>query len=108
MRPRSALEPYVLMAPTALLLAVFFFYPLGFAAHQSLYEWDLLTPPRFVGLPIEQGRVISLAEDLDHQRALAVEEVDPSDPFFVADVDLPAKGGHSSFHHDLVEPVFQI
>ena len=50
MRPRSALEPYVLMAPTALLLAVFFFYPLGFAAHQSLYEWDLLTPPRFVGL----------------------------------------------------------
>ncbi|HMJ15636.1 MAG TPA: sugar ABC transporter permease [Polyangiaceae bacterium] len=50
MRPRSALEPYVLMAPTALLLAVFFFYPLGFAAHQSLYEWDLLTPPRYVGL----------------------------------------------------------
>ena len=50
MRPRSTFEPYLLMAPTALLLAVFFFYPLGFAAHQSLYEWDLLTPPRFVGL----------------------------------------------------------
>jgi sn-glycerol 3-phosphate transport system permease protein len=37
------------MAPTALLLLVFFFYPLGFAAYQSLFEWDMLTPPRFVG-----------------------------------------------------------
>jgi sn-glycerol 3-phosphate transport system permease protein len=55
MRPRSALEPYVLMAPTALLLALFFFYPLGFAAHQSLYEWDLLTPARFVGLANYRG-----------------------------------------------------
>jgi ABC-type sugar transport system permease subunit len=50
MRPRSALEPYVLMAPTALLLLVFFFYPLGYAAYQSLFEWDMLTPPRFVGV----------------------------------------------------------
>lgn len=50
MRPRSALEPYLLMAPTALLLLVFFFYPLGYAAYQSLFEWDMLTPPRFVGV----------------------------------------------------------
>jgi sn-glycerol 3-phosphate transport system permease protein len=39
-----------MMAPTALLLAVFFFYPLVFAAVQSFYAWDLLTPPRYVGL----------------------------------------------------------
>jgi ABC-type sugar transport system permease subunit len=50
MRPRSAFDPYWMLAPTALLLAVFFFYPLGFAAHRSLYDWDLLTPPRYVGL----------------------------------------------------------
>jgi ABC-type sugar transport system permease subunit len=29
---------------------VFFFYPLLFAAWQSLHAWDLLTPPRWVGL----------------------------------------------------------
>jgi sn-glycerol 3-phosphate transport system permease protein len=39
-----------MMAPTALLLALFFFYPLLFAAVRSLYAWDLLTPPRFIGL----------------------------------------------------------
>jgi sn-glycerol 3-phosphate transport system permease protein len=31
-------------------LLVFFFYPLGYAAYQSLFEWDMLTPPRFVGV----------------------------------------------------------
>jgi sn-glycerol 3-phosphate transport system permease protein len=39
-----------MMLPTALLLAVFFFYPLAYAGVRSLYAWDLLTPPRFVGL----------------------------------------------------------
>ncbi len=49
MRPRRRLDPLWLMAPTALLLAVFFFWPLVFAARTSLYSWDLLTPPRYVG-----------------------------------------------------------
>jgi len=49
-RPRHTLDPYWMMAPTALLLFLFFFYPLLFAAYQSLFEWDLLTPPRYVGL----------------------------------------------------------
>ena len=39
-----------MMAPTALLLALFFFYPLLNAAYLSLYQWDLLTPPKYVGL----------------------------------------------------------
>ncbi|MCC6216930.1 MAG: sugar ABC transporter permease [Polyangiaceae bacterium] len=39
-----------MLAPTLALLAVFFFWPVAFAAWRSLYEWDLLTPPRFVGL----------------------------------------------------------
>ena len=50
MTPRRALDPYWMMAPTAVLLVVFFFYPLVFAGYRSLFEWDLLTPPRYVGL----------------------------------------------------------
>jgi sn-glycerol 3-phosphate transport system permease protein len=50
LKPSSRLGPYALLAPTLLLLAVFFFYPLAVAAKQSFFAWDLLTPPRFVGL----------------------------------------------------------
>lgn len=50
MTPRKAHHPYALLAPTALLLGTFFFYPLAFAAYRSLFSWDLLTPPRWVGL----------------------------------------------------------
>ncbi len=39
-----------MLAPTLLLLALFFLYPLLIAAKDSLYAWDLLTPPRYVGL----------------------------------------------------------
>jgi len=39
-----------MLLPTFALLIVFFFLPLGLAAKDSLYEWDLLTPPRYVGL----------------------------------------------------------
>ena len=67
MRPRHQLDPYWMMVPTALLLFLFFFYPLLFAAYQSLYEWDLLTPPRYVGL--EHYRV--LFESGEISRALS-------------------------------------
>jgi ABC-type sugar transport system permease subunit len=50
MTPRRPLDPYWMLAPTALLLALFFFYPLVYAAYRSLFDWDLLTPPRWVGL----------------------------------------------------------
>jgi ABC-type sugar transport system permease subunit len=50
LKPSSRLAPYALLAPTLLLLGVFFVYPLGVAAKQSFYAWDLLTLPRFVGL----------------------------------------------------------
>jgi sn-glycerol 3-phosphate transport system permease protein len=39
-----------MLAPTLLVLGLFFFYPLGVAAWDSLHDWDLLTQPRFVGL----------------------------------------------------------
>src|SRR5262245_6134120 len=50
MRPAHRLDPIWMLAPTLLVLGLFFFYPLGVAVWDSLYEWDLLTPPRFVGL----------------------------------------------------------
>jgi ABC-type sugar transport system permease subunit len=50
MRPRRRVDPYLLLAPTIVLLGVFFLYPLAVAAKTSLFSWDLLTPPRYVGL----------------------------------------------------------
>jgi ABC-type sugar transport system permease subunit len=49
MRPRRALDPYWMLLPTAILLALFFFQPLAYAAYRSFYSWDLLTPPEWVG-----------------------------------------------------------
>lgn len=50
MRPRHRLDPYWMLGPTLALLAAFFFYPLAYAAYLSLFDWDLLTAPRWVGL----------------------------------------------------------
>jgi sn-glycerol 3-phosphate transport system permease protein len=49
-KPRHPLHPYLMLAPTGALLAIFFLWPLALAAWRSLFSWDLLTPPRFVGL----------------------------------------------------------
>jgi sn-glycerol 3-phosphate transport system permease protein len=50
MKPKSPLHPYLLLLPTLGMLGLFFIYPLFFAAKTSLYSWDLLTEPRYVGL----------------------------------------------------------
>jgi ABC-type sugar transport system permease subunit len=50
MRPRRPFDPWLMLLPTLALLVVFFFVPLVLAGRDSLYEWDLLTPPRYVGL----------------------------------------------------------
>lgn len=49
MKPRRSLDPYLMLAPTALALGLFFLYPLALAFKLSFYSWDLLTPPTFVG-----------------------------------------------------------
>ena len=49
MTPRSRWHPWAMLAPTLALLVVFFIVPIGVAAYESLFSWDLLTPPRFVG-----------------------------------------------------------
>ncbi|XXT19824.1 sugar ABC transporter permease [Sorangium sp. So ce429] len=50
MKPKHPLSPYLLLLPTAAFLAVFFLVPLLIAAKNSFYAWDMLTPPRYVGL----------------------------------------------------------
>lgn len=62
MKPRHPLEPYLLLLPTAAFLAVFFLVPLLIAAKNSLYTWDLLTPPAYVGL--KNYRVLAASGEL--------------------------------------------
>lgn len=49
MKPRRLFDPYLMVAPTALVLGLFFLYPLALAVKQSFYRWDLLTPPVWAG-----------------------------------------------------------
>jgi ABC-type sugar transport system permease subunit len=48
-RPRSAWHPWAMLGPTLALLFVFFALPIGVAAYESFFSWDMLTPPRYVG-----------------------------------------------------------
>jgi ABC-type sugar transport system permease subunit len=48
-RPRAAWHPWTMLGPTLALLTVFFVLPIGVAAYESLFSWDMLTPPRYVG-----------------------------------------------------------
>ncbi len=49
MNPRARWHPWAMLGPTLGLLVVFFLVPIGVAGAGSLFSWDLLTPPRFVG-----------------------------------------------------------
>jgi ABC-type sugar transport system permease subunit len=48
-RPRAPWHPWAMLGPTLVLLVGFFMVPIGVAAYESLFSWDMLTPPRFVG-----------------------------------------------------------
>jgi ABC-type sugar transport system permease subunit len=48
-RPKKPWHPWLFLGPSLLLLVVFFVLPVGLAAVASLFSWDLLTPPRWVG-----------------------------------------------------------
>lgn len=50
MRPATRAQPLWLLSPLIAVLGVFFVYPLLSALLTSFYDWDLLTPPRFVGV----------------------------------------------------------
>jgi len=49
MKPKRRIDPYWMLLPTALVLGLFFFWPLGLVLKNSLYRWDMLTPPEWVG-----------------------------------------------------------
>lgn len=49
MKPSRRTEALWLLSPMLAVLGVFFVYPLLSALRTSFYEWDLLTPARFVG-----------------------------------------------------------
>jgi ABC-type sugar transport system permease subunit len=48
-RPRSTWHPWAMLGPTLALLVLFFVLPIGVAAYASLFSWDMLTPPRYIG-----------------------------------------------------------
>lgn len=50
MRPRSALQPWLFLGPSLLVLGTFVVLPLLVAVFESVHRWDLLTPRTYVGL----------------------------------------------------------
>ncbi len=49
MTPRARSHPWLMLGPSLAAWILFVFVPLGLAAYQSLFSWDMLTPPEFVG-----------------------------------------------------------
>ena len=49
MTPRARSHPWLMLGPSLAAWMLFVFVPLGLAAYQSLFSWDMLTPPEFVG-----------------------------------------------------------
>lgn len=50
MRLRNTAVAYLFLTPALLLLGVFTFYPVIFGTALSLFEYDIINPPRYVGL----------------------------------------------------------
>ncbi|MGQ0550815.1 MAG: carbohydrate ABC transporter permease [Armatimonadota bacterium] len=46
---RTSAVAYLFLGPALLLLGVFTFYPVAFGTVLSLYDYDVISPPRFVG-----------------------------------------------------------
>ncbi len=66
MRAAKPWHPYALLLPTALVLGLFFIYPLLLAGYRSFFAWDLLTEPTFVGVAhyrtlIGSGELLAVA-----------------------------------------------
>ena len=49
MKPRSKTHPWLMLAPSLATWILFVFVPLGLAAYNSLFSWDMLTEPTYVG-----------------------------------------------------------
>lgn len=44
------ITPYIFLTPSILVLTAFLFLPIAVSLGLMFYEWDILSPPRFVGL----------------------------------------------------------
>jgi len=55
---REAWLGYALLAPSLLLFGLVYLYPVVYSAYISLFQWDLITPKRYVGLA-NYGELIS-------------------------------------------------
>ncbi|MDB4945176.1 MAG: N-Acetyl-D-glucosamine transport system, permease protein 1 [Labilithrix sp.] len=49
MKPRAPSHPWLMLGPSLAAWGLFVFLPLGLAAYQSFFAWDMLTPPVYVG-----------------------------------------------------------
>ena len=49
MKPRSKAHPWMMLGPSLAAWGLFVFLPLGVAAYESLFSWDMLTDPVYVG-----------------------------------------------------------
>jgi ABC-type sugar transport system permease subunit len=50
MTPRHRAHPWLMLGPSLLVWGIFVFAPIAMAVSQSLYAWDMLTEPEWVGL----------------------------------------------------------
>jgi ABC-type sugar transport system permease subunit len=48
-RPRSRAHPWLMLGPSLVAWGLFVFVPLGLAAYESFFAWDMLTEPTYVG-----------------------------------------------------------
>ena len=49
MRPRKKAHPWIMLGPSLAAWGLFIVLPLGLAAYESLFAWDMLTDPVYVG-----------------------------------------------------------
>ncbi len=49
MKPRAKVHPWLMLGPSLAAWTLFVFVPLGLAAYESLFAWDMLTEPVYVG-----------------------------------------------------------
>jgi len=50
MKRKSSITPYLFLAPSLLVIAVFVLYPIGAVVYYSFTEYNIVTPPVWVGL----------------------------------------------------------
>jgi len=66
MTKKFSLTPYFFLAPALLVIAVFIFYPIAAVVYYSFTDYDIVTPPQWIGLQ----NYIKLVQDPTFWKAL--------------------------------------